>query len=56
MSKRSLLKKYTREETSEFERLYSCWAINHGGWQKMKKLERRLGKRRLSRMEGREKP
>lgn len=32
---------------SEFSRRYACWANNHMGWAKMKKVNRRLAKRRL---------
>ena len=31
---------------SEFDRRFACWASNHGGWSKMKKLNKRLAKRR----------
>lgn len=32
---------------SEFSHRYACWANNHRGWAKMKKLNKRLAKRRL---------
>lgn len=44
---RSLLSRF-RPWQSEFSRKYACWAINHGGWRKMKKQNRRIAKRRLA--------
>lgn len=32
---------------SRFDHKYACWAINHNGWSKMKKLNRRTTKHRL---------
>lgn len=32
---------------SEFDRRFACWALNHNGWAKMKKFNKRLAKRRL---------
>ena len=32
---------------SEFSHLYASWAVNHMGWAKMKKFNKRLAKRRL---------
>ena len=34
---------------SEFDHRYCCWAINHSGWSKMKRLNRRIAKRRQRR-------
>lgn len=34
---------------SEFSHRYACWANNHNGWAKMKKLNKRLAKRKLQR-------
>lgn len=34
-------------EQSEFSHRYACWAINHQGWAKMKKLNKRIAKKRL---------
>jgi len=31
---------------SEFDHRWACWATNHNGWRKMKKMNRRLAKRR----------
>ena len=30
----------------EFDHRYACWASNHRGWQKMKKMNKRIAKRR----------
>ena len=50
-----LLKKLLSYQ-SEFSHRYACWALNHMGWAKMKKANRRLAKRRLKReMEKRKK-
>lgn len=46
MSRRNRLKKYL-DYQSNFDHYYACWAINHGGWRKMKKLNRRIAKRRM---------
>lgn len=35
---------------SEFSHRYACWAVNHQGWVKMKKLNKRIAKKRLRRM------
>lgn len=32
---------------SEFDHKYACWAINHRGWAKMKKLNKRIAKKRM---------
>lgn len=34
---------------SEFDHRYCCWAANHSGWSKMKRLNRRIAKRRQRR-------
>ena len=34
---------------SEFSHQYACWAINHNGWSKAKKLNRKLAKKKLKR-------
>lgn len=31
---------------SEFDHRYACWALNHRGWPKMKKYNKRVAKRR----------
>lgn len=49
--KRSLLSRYRKWYQSEFEKRFCCWAINHGGWRKMKKQNRRLAKRKMCREE-----
>lgn len=48
--KRSIVSRY-RPWQSEFSHRYACWANNHRGWQKMKRLNLRLAKRRLYREE-----
>lgn len=39
---------------SEFDHRYACWAVNHMGWAKMKKFNKRIAKRRLKRAQKRE--
>jgi hypothetical protein len=34
---------------SWFSKRYACWANNHNGWSKMKKLNRRLFKKKYRR-------
>lgn len=34
---------------SLFDRYCACWAVNHSGWSKMKRLNRRIAKKRLRR-------
>ena len=34
---------------SEFSHKYACWANNHNGWAKLKKMNRRLAKRKIAR-------
>ena len=46
--KRAALARY-RPLQDEFDRRYACWAINHGGWRKMKKQNRRTAKRKMYR-------
>lgn len=46
MSSKSLLSRF-RDWQSEFSHKHACWAINHGGWRKMKKLNKRVAKRRM---------
>lgn len=50
MSRRGRLKLYL-DYQSNFDHDYACWALNHGGWRKMKKLNRRVAKRRMYREE-----
>lgn len=38
-------KGYTRQ--SEFDHRFACWAVNHNGWAKAKKFNKRMAKRRL---------
>ena len=39
---------------SLFSKEYACWAINHNGWSKMKKQNRRLFKKKFRRETDRE--
>lgn len=39
---------------SWFSKRYACWANNHNGWSKMKKLNRRLFKKKFRRETARE--
>lgn len=50
MSNRSELKKIAKYDQSEFSHKYACWANNHNGWSKMKKLNRKLAKKRLKKL------
>ena len=45
--KRSEIKRrqYSNGWQSEFDHHYACWANNHNGWRKMKKLNRKLFKK-----------
>ena len=42
------------DNQSEFDHRYACWAVNHMGWAKMKKFNKRVAKRRLKRAQKRE--
>ena len=46
---RSEIKKrqYSDRWQSEFSHKYACWAINHNGWRKMKKKNRKLFKKKF---------
>ena len=51
MSKcRKIYKPYLNPQ-SLFDRYCACWACNHNGWAKMKRLNRRIAKRRMRREE-----
>ena len=41
------LKLLSKQDQSEFDHRYACWANNHRGWQKCKKKNRRVAKKRL---------
>lgn len=47
MSKKQNIYKEFLEPEYEFDHHYACWAINHMGWAKMKKFNKKLAKRRL---------
>lgn len=42
-------RQYSDRYQSEFSHRYACWANNHNGWSKMKKMNRRLFKKKLRR-------
>lgn len=42
-------KKYLTKDQSEFSHRWACWANNHNGWAKAKKLNKRLAKRHMER-------
>ena len=44
------LKRLSKQCQSEFDHKYACWALNHQGWSKMKKLNRKLAKKRLKKL------
>ena len=46
---RSELKRLSRKGQSEFDHHYACWAVNHGGWSKAKKLNKKIARKRLKR-------
>ncbi len=48
MKKANYLKGYFPWQ-SEFDHHYACWAANHRGWAKMKRLNKRMAKKRESR-------
>ena len=47
---RNILNILYKQDKSEFDHKYACWANNHNGWSKMKKLNRKLAKKRLRRL------
>lgn len=49
MKKQNYLKEFFPYQ-SEFSHRYACWANNHMGWAKMKKLNKRIAKRREKRV------
>lgn len=40
-------RQYSDNYQSEFSHKYACWANNHNGWQKMKKKNRKLFKKKF---------
>ncbi len=42
-------RQYSDNYQSEFSHRYACWANNHNGWSKMKKLNRKLFKKKFRR-------
>lgn len=43
------LKILEKQNQSEFSHRYACWANNHNGWSKMKKINRRIAKAKIKR-------
>ena len=43
-------KRYLTQDQSEFDHRWACWANNHNGWAKAKRLNKRLAKRKLNRI------
>ena len=37
----------SKQNQSEFDHKYACWANNHRGWQKMKRHNKRTARRKL---------
>ena len=37
----------SKQYQSEFDHKYACWASNHRGWQKMKKRNKRIARKKL---------
>ena len=42
-------RQYSYNGQSEFSHRWACWANNHNGWSKMKKLNRKLFKKKFRR-------
>ena len=40
-------RQYSNNKQSEFSHRWACWANNHNGWSKMKKLNRKLFKKKF---------
>ena len=40
-------RQYSDNGQSEFDHRWACWANNHNGWSKMKKLNRKLFKKKF---------
>ena len=47
-------RQYSDNYQSEFSHRCACWASNHNGWSKMKKLNRKLFKKKFRRETQRE--
>lgn len=45
MAKKSKYKKLSCED--KFSRYWACWAVNHGGWAKAKRLNRQEARQKL---------
>lgn len=47
---KSILKRLFKQDQSEFDHKFACWANNHNGWSKQKKLNRKIAKKRFKQM------
>ena len=47
---RNEFKRLSKQSQSEFSHKFACWANNHNGWSKQKKLNRKLAKKRYKRL------
>ena len=47
---RNELKRLSKHYQSEFDHKYACWANNHNGWSKQKKLNRKIARKRYSKL------
>lgn len=45
MKKQNIYKGFL-DYQSNFDHLFACWAINHRGWAKMKKQNKKIAKKR----------
>ena len=42
-------RQFSNKGQSKFDKRYACWANNHNGWSKMKKINRKLFKKKFRR-------
>ena len=47
---RNELKRLFKRDQSEFDHKYACWASNHNGWSKQKKLNRKIARKRYDKL------
>lgn len=47
-------RQFSDRSQSLFSKKYACWANNHNGWSKMKKMNRKLFKKKFKRETERE--
>ena len=41
-------------DSDEFSHRYACWANNHNGWAKSKKMNKKIAKKKLKRISNKE--